>query len=144
MSVKTTLIGTLAFAALATLSVGAAAETDKEAALAKGAKQLTADQIAERFAGKTVTFESAANDKSFLVYYGEGNEVAGRMIGGDWSDVGFYGIANDDSICLSWNGRDKPRLRCMDVLVVDGVVQKFKADGSLSGSIVKFEEGKIL
>ena len=111
---------------------------------ALGAVQLTADEIAERFAGKTVTFESAKSGKKFLVYYSEANEAAGKMLGGDWSDTGFYGIADNDTVCLSWINRDKPRLRCMHVLVVDGVVQKFKADGSLSGSILKFEDGKIL
>jgi hypothetical protein len=144
MNVKTTLIGTLAFVVLATSSFSAAAESDKEVALAKGAKQLTASEISERLAGKTVTFVSASGDKKFLIYYSADNDVAGKMIGGNWSDTGFYGIADNNTICLSWNGSDKPRLRCMHVLLVDGVVKKFTADGSLSGSIVKFEDGKIL
>ena len=105
--------------------------------------QLTANEIAERFAGKTVTFVSASGEKKFSIFYSQGNEVAGTMIGGDWSDTGFYGIADNNTICLSWNNRDKPKLRCMHALLVDGVVKKFKADGSLSGSIVKFEDGKI-
>lgn len=144
MNVKATLIGMLAFVLLAVSSFGAAAETAREKALSAGAKQLSADEIAERFAGKTVTFESATGNKRVLVYYSEGNEVAGKLIGGDWSDTGFYGVADNDTICLSWDNRDKPRLRCLHVLLVDGVVKKFKADGSLSGSIVKFEDGKIL
>jgi hypothetical protein len=124
-------------------SFGAAAESAKEKALSEGAKQLTSNEIAERFAGKTVTFVSASGDRKVLVYYGDDNDMAGKkVVGGDWSDTGFYGVADDDSICLSWIGKDKPRLRCLDVLVVDGIVHKFKADGSLSGSIVKFEEGK--
>lgn len=144
MNVKTTLIGTLAFVVLATSSLSAAAGTDREEALAKGAKQLTADEIAERFAGKTATFVSAPGDKKFFVYYSKDNEISGKKIGGGWSDTGFYGIADNDTICLSWANRDKPRLRCLYVLLVDGVVKKFKADGSLSGWIVKFEDGKIL
>ncbi len=124
------------------ISSSAAAESAKEKALSEGAKQLTSDEIAERFAGRTVTFESASGGKKVLVYYDQGNNIAGKKVGGDWSDTGFYGVADDDSICLSWSGKDKPRLRCLDVLVVDGIVHKFKPDGSLSGSIVKFEEGK--
>lgn len=119
-----------------------AGTTDEQAALEAGAERLTSDQIAERFVGQTVTFVSASGDKTFLIHYGEDNNVAGRMVGGGWSDTGYYAVANDDSICLSWNGSDKGRLRCMTVLVVDGVVKKYKADGSLSGSIVAFETGK--
>lgn len=144
MDIKTTLTRTSAVFLLAASSFAVSAGTEKDEALSNGAKQLTADEIAERFTDATVTFASASGDKRFLIYYGEDNDVAGKMLGGDWSDTGFYGVANDDSICLSWENSDKPRLRCMDVLVVDGVVKKFKADGSLSGSIVKFEEGKKL
>ena len=144
MNVKATLVGTLAFVALAASSFGAAAESAKEKTLKDGAKQLTSDEIAERIAGKTVTFVSASGDKKFLIYYSEDNDIAGKMVGGNWSDTGFYGIADNNTICLSWNGSDKPRLRCLHVLLVDGVVKKFTADGSLSGSIVKFEDGKIL
>ena len=143
MNPKTTLIATLA--CLVLMASGAVAgETDKDKALKNGAVQLTADQIAERVAGKTVTFEAAGSGKRFLVYYSEGNDAAGKLIGGNWSDTGFYGIADNNTICLSWINSDKPRLRCLHVLLVDGVVTKFKADGSLSGSIIKIEDGKIL
>ncbi len=142
MNFKSSLIGTLTIVALFASSFGAAAESAKEKALSEGAKQLTSNEIAERFAGKTVTFVSASGDKKVLVYYDHDNNIAGKKVGGGWSDTGFYGVADDDSICLSWIGRDKHRLRCLDVLVVDGIVHKFRADGSLSGSIVKFEEGK--
>ena len=144
MNLKATLIGTLAFVALAASSFGAAAESAKEKALSAGAKQLTSDEIAERIAGKTMTFVKASGDKKFLIYYSRDNDIAGKMVGGKWSDTGFYGIADNNTICLSWNGSDKPRLRCMHVLLVDGVVKKFKADGSLDGWIAKFEDGKIL
>ncbi len=146
MNLKAALIGISAFVLLTAASFGAAATwiTAKEKALNAGAQKLTAKDIAERFAGKTVTFVSASGDKKFLVYYSEDNDIAGKMIGGTWSDTGFYGIADNNTICLSWNGSDKPRLRCFHVLLVDGVVKKFKADGSLSGSVVKFEDGKIL
>ena len=143
MSLKATLIGTLAFVTLVASSLGAAAESAKEKVLKDGATQLTSDEIAERIAGKTVTFVSASGDKKFLIYYSKDNDIAGKMVGGNWSDTGFYGIADNNTICLSWNGSDKPRLRCMYVLLVDGVVKKFTANGSLSGTIVKFEDGKI-
>lgn len=132
----------VAAAAAAAPLPASAGTTEEEAALAAGAKRLTADQIAERFVGKTVTFVSASGDKRFLIHYGEDNDVAGKMVGGGWSDTGYYAVADDDSICLSWKGSDKGRLRCMTVLVVDGVVKKYKADGSLSGRIVAFETGK--
>ena len=145
MNFKATLIGISAFVLLTAASFGAAANwvTAKEKALNAGAQQLTSNDIAERFAGKTVTFATASGDKKFLIYYSEDNDIAGKMIDGSWSDTGFYGIADNNTICLSWNGSDKPRLRCFHVLLIDGVVKKFKADGSLSGSIVKFEDGKI-
>ena len=148
MTTKMPLLAMLAFVALAGWSFGAvgdaAAGSDREAALAKGATQLTAEEIAARFAGKTVTFAAAGGGKRFLIYYGRDNDAVGKKIGGGWSDSGFYAVADNDTICLSWDNRDKPRLRCMHVLLVDGVLQKFKADGSLSGSIEKLEEGKIL
>ncbi len=146
MNVKAALIGVSAFVLLTAASFSAAANwvSAKEKALNAGAQQLTSDEIADRFAGKTVTFVSASGDKKFLIYYSRGNVIAGKMVGGTWSDTGFYGIADNNTICLSWNGSDKPRLRCMHVLLIDGVVKKFASDGSLSGSIVKFEDGKIL
>jgi len=136
-----TMTGMLAAVAAAPPSA-AAGTTDLQAALDAGAKRLTADQIAERLVGKTVTFVSASGDKKFLIHYGEDNDVAGKMIGGNWSDTGYYAVADDDSVCLSWKGSDKGRLRCMAVLVVDGVVKKYKADGSVMGRIVASERGK--
>lgn len=134
-------IGIAAVAATG-LRPAAAGSTDLEAALEAGADRLNADEIAERFVGKTATFVSALGDKKFLVHYGKDNNITGKLVGGDWSDTGYYAVANDDSICLSWDGSDEGRLRCMAVLVVDGVVEKYKADGSLMGRIVAFESGK--
>ncbi len=127
------------FAALALLVAQPAdAGSALETALAEGATQLDADAIAARFAGKTVTFATPAGDKRFLIYYGEGNEMAGRMVGGNWADEGFYGITDGDRICLSWNRSDKPRLRCMTVVLEGGEVRKYGADGSYDGVIEKF------
>lgn len=121
---------------------GQAAESEMRQALNDGAKRLTSDEIAARFVGHTLTWVSADGSKKALIHYGEDNTVAGRLVGGDWTGSGFYGVANDDRICLSWDKRDKGRLRCLYVLVVDGTVRKYRADGSLSGDIVAFEEGR--
>ena len=144
MNVKTTLIGTLAFVALAASSFGAAAESAKEKALKDGAKQLTADEIVERFIGKTGTWVSPSGEKKVRIYYGRNNDLHGKLVGGDWSGTGYYGVANDDSICISWEGGDKGRLRCLDVVIDDGVISKFNVDGSLNGSYENFEDGNIL
>lgn len=141
MRMQTTWIGTLAVAALA-ISTAGAATTEKQKALSEGAEQLTSDEIVERFVGRTATFVSASGDKEVLVYYGEDNNIAGKLVGGDWTGTGYYGVANDDSICLSWDERDEGRLRCLDVLATDGVIQKYRPDGSLSGNIVAFDDGK--
>ncbi len=144
MNLKATLIGTLAFVALAASSFGAAAETAEEKALSAGAKQLTSDQIAERFVGRTGTWVSPSGDKKVRIYYGRNNDLHGKLVGGDWSGTGYYGVANDDSICISWEGSDKGRLRCFEVLIDDDVIKKFAVDGSLNGYYENFEDGKIL
>jgi hypothetical protein len=144
MNVKATLIGTLAFVLLAASSFGAAAETAKEKALGDGAKQLTSNEIAERLVGRTGTWVSPSGDKKVRIYYGRNNDLHGKLVGGDWSGTGYYGVANDDSICISWEGSDKGRLRCFEVLIDDGVIKKFNVDGGLNGSYENFEDGKIL
>lgn len=142
MNVNAALFGTLAFVVLATPSSGSAAGTELEEALAGGAKKLSADEIAERFVGKTGTWTSPSGDKTIRIHYGEDNDLTGKMVGADWSGTGYYGIANIDKICVSWEPKDQGRLRCLDVLVVDGTVKKFNADGSLNGSYANFEPGK--
>lgn len=144
MNVKTTLIGIPAFVVLASSSFDAVAGTEMEEALDNGARQLTADEIAEQFVGKTGIWLSASGDRKMAIHYSEDNDLQGKQIGGDWSATGHYGIADNDSICVSWDGRDEGRLRCLDVLVVDGVVTKFNADGSLNGTYESFEDGNAL
>lgn len=46
-----------------------------------------------------------------------------------------------DRMCLGWEGRDLPRVRCIDIVEIDSVVHKFSADGSLSGHIEAFSDG---
>ncbi len=140
MTVKT-LIGLAAALAIGGMATGAYAGSDLEKALENGAKRLSSDEIAERFIGKTLTFVSAKTGDKYLVYYGPDNELAGGKVGGDTSNTGVSAVNDRDQMCLGWEGRDLPRIRCMDVLLIDGVVHKFRADGSLSGKIVEFAEG---
>ena len=136
--------GLVAALALMAPAATAWAGSDLDDALANGAQHLDADGIAERLVGNTVTFVTASGDKTFLVYYAEGNELAGRMVGGTWSDTGYYGITDANTICLSWDHRDKPRLRCWDVALIDGEIVKFAADGSRVGSVTAVEAGNRL
>ncbi|MCL7940578.1 hypothetical protein M8009_09740 [Halomonas sp. ATCH28] len=144
MNIKMSLIMTLASILLASASSSLAAGTAIKEVLDNGAQQLTADEIAEQFVGKTGTWLSPSGDRKMAIHYGEDNDLQGEQIGGDWSATGYYGITDNDSICVSWDGRDEGRLRCLDVLVVDGVVTKFNADGSLNGTYEGFEDGNTL
>ena len=136
-----TMIGLVAGMSMLGIATGAQAGSDIEKALEAGATRLTSDEIAERLTGKTVTFVSAKTGDKYLVFYGEDNKTAGRKIGGDKTNVGFHAVSDRDQICLGWEGSDLPRLRCMDVLLIDGKMHKFKADGSLSGHISETTEG---
>jgi hypothetical protein len=127
--------------ALISLTSGAYAGSDLDDAIKAGAKRLMADEIAERLTGKTVTFVSAKTGDKFLVFYGEANDAASKKVGGEGTNVGFYAVTDRDQVCLGWEGRDLPKLRCMDVVEIDGVLHKYKADGSLSGRIIDFADG---
>ena len=139
-----TLIGLVAGLAMLGLASGAHAASDLDEALEAGAKRLTSDEIAERLKGKTVTFVSAKSGAKYLVYYGPNNEAMSRKVGGESTNTGFHAMTDRDQVCLGWEGRDLPRLRCMDVLLIDGVMHKYKADGSLSGRIVETAEGNTV
>jgi hypothetical protein len=137
------LIALLAGLAMAGLSTSAHAGSDFDAAIKAGAERLSAEEIAKRLTGKTVTFVFAANDARFLVYYGENNEVAGKPVGGETIMTGFQAVTDRDQICLGWEGRELPRLRCMDVVLIDGVMHKFDAAGSLMGRVIDIAEGNM-
>ncbi len=141
MNTRAALIGTLAFAVLAGSAVGAAVETAREKALDAGATQLTSDEIANLIVGKTVTAKSG--EKRFLFYYSDDNVLSGKLIGGDWSDTGYYGITDDDRVCLSIT-KDKGRLRCLTVLKSDGSVKKYDVNGNMTFELLGFEEGNHL
>jgi len=142
MTLKTTTIGTLAALGLVTLTHVAMAGSDLEKALDAGAIRLTAEDIAGLLVGKTV--KARAGDKKFLFYYATDNVISGRLIGGDWSDQGYYGIADTNQICLSIT-KDQGRLRCLTLLRdEDGVVRKYNAQGKMTFELLEFEEGNML
>ena len=70
-----------------------------------------------------------------------GNEAMSRKTDSDKVSTGFHAVTDHDHICIGWDGSDLPRLRCLEVLVIDGVMHKFKADGSLSGRITELADG---
>lgn len=135
------LTGMLAGLAMTGLATVAQADSDLENALKAGAKRLTADEIAERLTGKTVTFAPAKSTARILVYYGTGNQTAVRKIGTSGVTAGFHAVTDRNQMCLGLEGKDLPRLRCWDVLLIDGVITKFKADGSLYGRIMEIADG---
>ena len=138
MNVKATLAGILAFALLAASSFGVAAEMVMQKALEAGARQLNAEEIANLLVGKTVTAKSG--DKRFLFHYSEDNVLSGKLIGGNWSDTGYYGITDDDRVCLSIS-KDKGRLRCVTLLVLDGAVKKYDVNGKMTFELLDFQDG---
>ena len=111
-------------------------------ALGQGGEALSADQIEEQFVGRTGTWVSASGGKKIRIYYGDDNNLEGRQVGGDWSDTGYYGVADDGSICISWDGIDAGRLRCLKVVIDEGTVFKFNADGSRNGRYISFDDGR--
>lgn len=136
------LVATVMLSVASMAAFAGAVENARDKAIEAGATQLGSDEIAERFTAKTITFV-LPDEKVFLVHYGTDNTVSGSMVGGNWSDTGYWAVTNADSICLSWKQSDKGRLRCFDVLVVNGVAKKFNPDGTLAGDLEKFEDGKI-
>jgi hypothetical protein len=143
MSMRKYVIGCLGVLGL-TSSIAAVTGTGSalEQAVADGGHHLGSGELAQQFIGKTGIWVSPAGDKKIAIYYGTNNDLHGQMVGGEWSGRGYYAVANTDKICISWNGSDKGRLRCLDVVVVGDVVTKFNADGSLNGVYEGFEKGK--
>ena len=141
MSTKASLIGALTLAVLAILSTDANAETELEKAINAGAKQLTSEEIAGLVVGKTVTARSG--EKKFYFHYSEDNVLSGKLIGGDWSGAGYYGITDDDRLCLSMS-KDKGRLRCVTLLRLDGSVRKYNVDGKMTFELLEFRDGNQL
>lgn len=141
MKTTTALIGLLVTAGFA---AGASASTQMEEALANGGTQMTADEITERLAGKTVTFEYATSGAKALVYYDGTNSFLIKQL--DSGDVieGFYAVDLADHICLGAHGKEPMRLRCVNVLLIDGMMHKYELDGSLRGRVIEEVSGNIM
>jgi len=141
MKTFTVLGGALVAAGLA---AGASAATEMEQALANGAVQMTADEITERLASKTVTFENATSGAKTLVYYDGENGTLLQPVGSDNVIEGFYAVDLADHICLGVHGDEPMRLRCVNVLLIDGQMHKFELDGSLRGRVIEEVSGNLM
>lgn len=129
--------------AMTVLSAVSAAASEMEDALAKGAVRLTAEQISERLADKTVTFENATSGAKALVYYDGSNGIRLKPLGSNKMLKGFYATDLADHVCFGVYGNAPMRLRCVHVLLIDGVMHKFELDGSLRGRIIDQTDGNI-
>lgn len=129
-----------AVALAAALALPAQAQTALEEATAEG-RRLTAEEISARIVDHTIT--ARAGNRTFVFYYSPDNTLTGRMIDGAWSDTGYYGISDGDQVCLSMTP-DEGRLRCMTLVLRDGIVQKFSAAGELTFELLSFEAGNRL
>lgn len=120
----------------------ALAETDLEKALANGAERMTAEMVASRLADKTVTFENANTGARALVYYDGVNATRIKIEGKDILE-GFYAFDLADHVCVGVWGDQPMRLRCVDVLLIDGLMHKFELDGSLRGRVIEEVDGNL-
>lgn len=118
----------------------ASAETALEKALS-GGQGLSAEEIDARIVDHTITARSG--ERTFVFYYGPDNTLTGRMIDGSWSDTGYFGITDDDQVCLSMTP-DEGRLRCMRLIARGDIVQKFDVSGELTFELLSFEKGNKL
>lgn len=141
MITKVTLIGALALAAFVVSAAGATAQTAREKAINAGAKQLSASEIADLVVGKTVTARSGK--KRFLFHYSNDNVLSGKLIGGGWSGSGYYGITDDNRVCVSMS-KDKGRLRCLTLLSLNGTVRKYNVSGEVAFELLGFQEGNSM
>ena len=137
------LLGTVAVATILAIPpiAWASGRTAMEKAIEKGARQLNSDEIAELVVGKTVTV--SLGKKQFHFYYSRDNVLSGKLIGGDGTFKGYYGITDDDRVCVSM-AKDKGRLRCMSLLEMDGTVKKYDTAGKVTFVLIEFQEGKKL
>ncbi|MEM7223685.1 MAG: hypothetical protein AAF495_11935 [Pseudomonadota bacterium] len=135
------LIGALA---LGSLTAMPAMASQMEDALANGARKLTAEEITKRLADKTVTFENLNSGAKVLVYYDGENGTILKPVGSNQTLTGFYATDLSDHVCVGIKGDAPMRLRCVNVLLIDGVMHKFELDGSLRGRIIEEVAGNII
>lgn len=117
------------------------AESDQQSAINAGATLLTSEEIEALIVGNTVKAKSG--DKVFYFYYSEDNVLSGKLVGGGWSDSGYYGITDDDRVCLSMT-KDKGRLRCLTLMKLEGEVKKYNVDGKMTFELLEFQSGNHL
>lgn len=132
-----------ALLALTALSTPALAETQLENALANGAHRLTAEEVSIRLADKTVTFENANTGAKALVYYDGSNGTKLKLADGTMLE-GFYAFDLADHVCVGVYSDEPMRLRCVHVILIDGVMHKFELDGSLRGRIIEEVSGNVI
>ena len=121
-----------------------AGPTAIEQAIAAGGRHMTAAEITDRLADKTVTFVNASSGAEVRVYYDGHNGVLLKVAGKDETLEGFYATDLADHICIGLRTGTPIRLRCVDVVLIDDVMHKFELDGSLRGRVVVEEPGKLM
>lgn len=139
-----TLTALTGIAVAAGLATSALAATEMEEALANGAERMTSEAIAERLAGKTVTFEYADSGAEALVYYDGANSFSLKALGSDDVIEGFYAVDLADHVCLGIESDEPMKLRCVNVLLIDGTMHKFELDGSLRGRVLEEASGNLM
>jgi hypothetical protein len=117
------------------------AESERQTAMKAGATQLTSEEIEALITGNTVKAKSGG--KIFYFYYSEDNVLSGKLDGGGWSGTGYYGITDDDRVCLSM-AKDKGRLRCLTLMKLKGEVKKYNVDGKMTFELLEFQSGNHL
>lgn len=126
------------------ISSASAGQMTIEQATANGGSHMTASEITERLANKTVTFINANSGAAARIYYDGQNGFLLRAAGKDETLEGFYATDLADHICFGIR-TDKPMLlRCVDVVLIDDVMHKFELDGSLRGRVVVEEPGNLM
>ena len=141
----TKMLPTLASAlAMSSLFATPASASELEDALSNGAVRLTADEISSRLADRTVTFENVVTGAKVLAYYDGQNGAILKPIGSDQTLTAFYATDLADHFCLGVQGDGPMRLRCLNVVLIDGLMHKFELDGSLRGRIIEEVTGNVI
>lgn len=119
----------------------AMADSERRAAIESGAVQLSSEEIEALVVGNTVT--AKAGEKIFNFFYGTNNVISGQLVGGGWSGTGYYGVTDQDSVCLSM-AQDKGRLRCMTLMKQNGTIRKYSTTGKQTFELLEVRTGNQL
>ncbi|MDP4531722.1 MULTISPECIES: hypothetical protein [Marinobacter] len=119
----------------------ALADSEQRTAIESGAVQLSSEEIEALVVGNTV--RAKAGEKIFNFFYGTDNVISGELVGGNWSGTGYYGVTDQDSVCLSM-AQDKGRLRCMTIMKQNGAFRKYSATGKLTFELLEVRTGNQL